>query len=62
MTGYIKPLVTFSGETLLNVPAALPTLVALLLSDLSANEICLEVERATILENVLAARRTLYIT
>ncbi|WPO44699.1 hypothetical protein [Pseudomonas sp. S1Bt23] len=62
MTDYINKLVTASGETLINVPADRPTLVALGFSELRADEICLEAERATILENVLTARRALYTT
>lgn len=58
----IKKLKLASGETLINVPADRPTLVALGLDVISADQLCIEAENSAKLEGVISARRTLYLT
>lgn len=62
MVGSIKKLKLLSGETLINVPADRPTLVALGFDELQADQMCNEAENHARLESVLLARRTLYVT
>ncbi|UUQ66343.1 hypothetical protein NLK61_06790 [Pseudomonas fuscovaginae UPB0736] len=62
MSGFIEKLLVASGETLINVPADRSTLIALGFSAEHADEICLENERAQKLENLVAARRTRYVS
>jgi hypothetical protein len=62
MVGSIKKLKLLSGETLINVPADRPTLVALGFEEFQADELCNEAEKNANLEGVMLARRTLYLT
>ncbi|MGE1154956.1 hypothetical protein [Pseudomonas kitaguniensis] len=62
MVGSIKKLLLASGETLINVPADRPTLVALGFDADRADELCNEAENSARLEGVIAARRTFYMT
>ncbi|NCE87584.1 hypothetical protein [Pseudomonas sp. Q1] len=62
MVGSIKKLLLASGETLINVPADRPTLVALGLDETRAEELCQQAENSAKLDVVISARRTLYET
>ncbi len=62
MARTIKKLLLASGETLINVPADRPTLISLGFSELRANELCEAAESDARLEEVITARRTLYMT
>lgn len=62
MVTSIKKLKLASGETLINVPADRSTLVALGLSEIRADELCVEAENSAKLDGVISARRTLYLT
>ncbi|MBA1429582.1 hypothetical protein IFT37_02135 [Pseudomonas fluorescens] len=62
MVRVIKKLKLASGETLINVPADRPTLIALGFDEIRADELCLEAENSAKLESVISARRTLYVT
>ncbi|AZE59635.1 MULTISPECIES: hypothetical protein [Pseudomonas] len=61
MAGYIKKLLLPSGETLINVPADRPTLMALGFDEVRADELVMQTESSAKLESVISARRTLYV-
>lgn len=62
MLGSINKLLLPSGETLINVPADRPTLIALGFDEERANELCVAAENSAKLEGIVSARRTLYMT